>query len=96
MLVAEMMSGRHDYFLPIEAVAAARTEMEKPEAARDAVDAVDRVRDTKPPACSSDSGPIRNARSFDPPGESEIIEIIGRRYGPIRVIFEPEPRENSK
>ena len=95
-LVKEMMSARHDYFLPIEAVAAAIEEKERPEAVRDAVGAVEQVRELNPPSCSSDFGPIRNARSFDPPGESEIKDIIDRRYGPILAILKPAPRKDAK
>ena len=83
-LIGEMMSGAHDYFLPIEAVAAARRALA---AGRDPLDPIENLRDGFGP-CSSNYGPVRNGRDYEPPPEHEIAAIIDRRYGPIAAIFE--------
>jgi exodeoxyribonuclease V gamma subunit len=83
-LIGEMMSGVHDYFLPIEAVDAARRALAT---GRDPLDQIENIRDGFGP-CSSNYGPVRNARDYEPPDEREIVAIVERRYGPIAAIFD--------
>ena len=57
-LVGEMITRAHDYFLPIEAVAAARRAIR---GGKDALDRIDDIREGLG-SCASDYGPVRNAR----------------------------------
>jgi exodeoxyribonuclease V gamma subunit len=83
-LILEMLSGPHDYFLPIEAVDAIRRAAAK---GGDVLDSIDGMREGFG-SCSSDFGPVRHGRDFEPPDEHEIEEIIRRRFGPIQELFE--------
>jgi len=83
-LVGEMITRAHDYFLPIEAVAAARRAIR---GGKDALDRIDDIREGLG-SCASDYGPVRNARDYEPPDEREVAAIIGRRFGPVEAIFE--------
>ncbi|MBV8136811.1 MAG: exodeoxyribonuclease V subunit gamma [Deltaproteobacteria bacterium] len=83
-LVGEMITRAHDYFLPIEAVAAARRAIRD---GKDALDRIDNIREGLG-SCASDYGPVRNARDYEPPDEPEVASIIGRRFGPVDAIFE--------
>ena len=49
----------------------------------DLVDTVEQVLLNEPPKCSSDYGPVRNARDFDLPEEEKIEAIVKRRFDPI-------------
>ena len=51
------------------------------------MEAVEQVLFNDPPKCSSDYGPVRNARDFDPPDEETIEQIVERRFDPIIGIF---------
>jgi exodeoxyribonuclease V gamma subunit len=82
-VVSDLLSSGNDYFLPIEAVAEVAKELQKPENSRDLVEAVERTLLNDPPKCSSDYGPVRNARDFDPPEEEKIEAIVKRRFDPI-------------
>jgi exodeoxyribonuclease V gamma subunit len=82
-VVSDLLSTGNDYFLPIEAVAEVAKELQKPENSRDLVEAVERILLNDPPKCSSDYGPVRNARDFDPPEEEQIQKIVHRRFNPI-------------
>ncbi len=84
-LIGEMMAGAHDYFLPIEAVAAAREALT---AGKDAIAAIDQTRENPISSCASDFGPVRNARDYEPPDETEIEGIIERRFGLVAAIFD--------
>jgi exodeoxyribonuclease V gamma subunit len=86
-VVGDLLSPGNDYFLPIEAVAEAVKELQKPENSRDLVEAVERTLLNDPPKCSSDYGPMRNARDFVPPEEEKIEAIVQRRFSPIAGIF---------
>ncbi|HKN01817.1 MAG TPA: exodeoxyribonuclease V subunit gamma [Candidatus Binataceae bacterium] len=89
-LVGEMMSRAHDYFLPIEAVAAARAALAK---GQDVGDAIDNVRINEFASCRSDFGPVRRVRDhFEPPEEDEAVAIIHRRFDLIDAIFEEKGR----
>ena len=82
-LVEEMMTRAHDYFLPIDAVSDVRRALAKGD---DALQAIENVRE-RPLFCSSDAGPVRQPRDYDPPDENELAAII-RRLRSIAVIFE--------
>jgi exodeoxyribonuclease V gamma subunit len=86
-VVADLLSTRNDYFLPIEAVAEVDKERRKPENSRDLVEAVEQVLLNDSHKSSSEYGPVRNATSFDPPTEEEIERIFKRRFEPIAGIF---------
>jgi exodeoxyribonuclease V gamma subunit len=87
-LIAEMLSRAHDYFLPIEAVAAVRHATSKHGRDADVIGAVEQIRERERPTVRSDYGPIRNARRFNPPPPDEIQEIIARRFGLLAAIFD--------
>ena len=86
-VVSDLLSTGNDYFLPIEAVEEIVKELRKPENGRDLVEAVERILINDFSKSSSEYGPVRNATSFDPPGEEEIEEIVRRRFIPIVGIF---------
>ena len=90
-LAGDLLSGEHDYFLPIEAAEKAFHAIKHGE---DPVKAVLDVRDMKNVSCSSDYGPLRPivTRGFDPPDRRQIESIIARRFGPIASIFENRKR----
>jgi exodeoxyribonuclease V gamma subunit len=86
-LVGDLLSTGNEYFLPIEAVAEVVKELDKPAGRRDVLEAVQRIRLSDFSRSSSEYGPVRDAASFDPPGEAEILEIVARRFLPIIGIF---------
>jgi len=83
-LVGEMVTRAHDYFLPIEAVEAARRARR---GGKDTLDRIDSVREGLG-SCASDYGPVRNARDYEPPDDPEVAAIIERRFGPVEAIFQ--------
>lgn len=83
-LISELIRGAHDYFLPIEAAAAAWDARKKGGSVEDAVDGVREGFG----GCASDYGPVRHGREYEPPEEAEIVAILQRRFAPIAVIFE--------
>ncbi len=87
-VVGDLLSTGNDYFLPIEAVADVVKELRRPEHDRDLIEAVERTLLLDFYPCSSDYGPVRNARDFDPPDKKEIEKIVARRFKPIIGIFE--------
>jgi hypothetical protein len=82
-LIGEMTTRAHDYFLPIEAVDAARRAIIK---GTDPLDPIDNIREGWG-SCASDYGPVRNASDYEPPKEDEIAAIIERRFAPVVAIF---------
>jgi hypothetical protein len=52
------------------------------------LDAINDVRDNEFSRCSSDYGPIRNARRFEPPPLGTLKRIMERRFGLIAAIFD--------
>jgi exodeoxyribonuclease V gamma subunit len=88
-LAGDLLFGKNHYFLPIEAVEDVNKEIVRGRGG-DLVDVVADLRDNEFAKCSSDYGPIRNARRFEPPSLETMKRIIERRFGPIRAIFERE------
>ncbi len=88
-LLSDLLFGKNHYFLPIEAVEKVQKELERgrPD---DSLDAINDVRDNDFGKCSSDYGPIRNARRFEPPSLKALKSIMARRFGPIGAIFDKE------
>ncbi len=82
-VVSDLLSTGNEYFLPIEAVDQVVKELQKTENSRDLVEAVERTLLVDVVKCSSDYGPVRNARDFDPPEEDQIEKIVERRFVPI-------------
>ena len=87
-VVTDLLSTGNYYFLPIEAVEKVVKELDNGKNAHDLVDTVEQVLLVDAAACSSDYGPVRNPRDFDPPDEETIAQIVARRFYPIRGIFE--------
>jgi exodeoxyribonuclease V gamma subunit len=88
-VVSDLLSAGNDYFLPIEAVEKVMKELDDEKNPHDLVDTVEQqVQLIDAASCSSDFGPVRNARDFDPPCEKMIEHIVARRFDPIRGIFE--------
>ncbi len=86
----DLLSGRAEYFLPIEAVAAVLSHLRPADAKHQGSlrDIIRRLREDERLPVSSASGPVRNARRFPPPkSDDEVQEIIERRFGPFRQIF---------
>jgi hypothetical protein len=86
-VVGDLLSTGNHYFLPIEAVEDVVKELHKPEDRRDLIEAVEHTLLNNPPTCSSDYGPVRNPRDFDPPDETSIEQIVARRFDPIIKVF---------
>jgi len=86
-VVSDLLSTGNDYFLPIEAVEKAAKQLDDRKNPHDLVDTVEQILLNDFSACSSDYGPVRNARNFDPPPEERIKEIVERRFNPIIGIF---------
>ncbi len=85
-LVSDLLFARNHYFLPIEAVEDVAKEMSRGH--HDLLDVIYDARDNEFSSCSSDYGPIRNARRFDPPSIEILQRIMSRRFGLIRGIFD--------
>jgi len=88
-LADELLSGSSDYFLPIEAVEAVLSECRSTRAQHPSClrDVIRRLRDERRPV-SSAYGPVRNARRYRlPRSDDEVLELIERRFGPLREIF---------
>jgi hypothetical protein len=86
-LIADMLLERNHYFLPIEAVEKADKELVRGNEG-DVLDVINDFREDEFATCSSDFGPIRNARRFEPPTLTDIKRILDRRFGLIHAIFE--------
>ena len=85
-LLGDLLFGKNHYFLPIEAVDEVDKELGRGSDV-DLLDAVNEIRDNEFAGCSSDYGPIRDARRFDPPTVDEMKRIFDRRFSLIRTIF---------
>ncbi len=85
-LLSDLLFRKNHYFLPIEAVEAADKELERGRET-DVLDVIDDIRDNEFAGCSSDYGPVRDARRFEPPAIEEVKRLINRRFGLIRSVF---------
>jgi hypothetical protein len=90
-LVTDLLLGKNHYFLPIEAVEDVHREVARG-GSGDLVDTINDVRDNEFAKCSSDYGPVRDARRFDPPSLGQLKAIMARRFGLIAAMFEREKR----
>ena len=88
-LLHDLLFEKHHYFLPIEAVENVEKEIARGRGG-DLVDVLDDARDNEFAKCSSDYGPIRNARRFAPPTIEALKRTMDRRFGLIRAIFGKE------
>ena len=86
-LLSDLLFGKNHYFLPIEAVEEANKEIARGRGG-DLLDVIADTRDNEFAKCSSDYGPIRNARRFEPPTVEALKGIMERRFGLIRAIFD--------
>ncbi|MFZ0677109.1 exodeoxyribonuclease V subunit gamma [Candidatus Binatus sp.] len=86
-IVGDLLSTGNTYFLPIEAIEEVVKQLRNDKNPRDLVDVVEQILLNNPPTCSSDYGPVRNPRDFDPPDEKTIEQIVARRFKPIIGIF---------
>jgi exodeoxyribonuclease V gamma subunit len=86
-VVGDLLSTGNDYFLPIEAVEKVVKQLDDEKKPRDLIDTVEQVLLNDFSTCSSDYGPVRNPRDFDPPDEKTIEQIVARRFKPIIEIF---------
>ena len=86
-LLSDLLLGKNHYFLPIEAVDKVEKEIRRG-GGDDLQDLVYEVRDNEYSRCSSDYGPIRDARRFDPPSSEALQRLMERRFGLIRAIFD--------
>jgi exodeoxyribonuclease V gamma subunit len=87
-VVSDLLSTGNDYFLPIEAVEDVVKQLHNEKKPRDLIDTVEQVLLNDFATCSSDYGPVRNPRDFDPPDEKTIEQIVVRRFNPVIGIFE--------
>ncbi len=85
-LISDLLFDRNHYFLPIEAVEDVAKEMSR--GRNDLLDAIYDARDNEFSRCSSDYGPIRNARRFDPPSIEMLQRLMARRFRLIGGIFD--------
>jgi hypothetical protein len=88
-LATDLLLGKNHYFCPIEAVEDVNKELVRG-GNGDLVDIVNDTRDNEFASCSSDYGPIRDARRFDPPSLEQLKKIMLRRFGLIGAIFQRE------
>ncbi len=86
-VVGDLLSTGNDYFLPIEAVEKVVKQLDDAKKPRDLIDTVEQILLNDFSKCSSDYGPVRNPRDFDPPDEKTIEQIVARRFKPIIEIF---------
>jgi hypothetical protein len=86
-LLSDLLFGKNHYFLPIEAVEEVDKEIARGRAG-DLLDVVIDARENEFAKCSSDYGPIRDARRFEPPTIDALKRIVDRRFGLIRAIFD--------
>jgi exodeoxyribonuclease V gamma subunit len=89
-LATDLLGGRNDYFLPIEAVEAVLGNRFEGGAAIERE--IHEVRSSERAFCKSDFGPVRKdkARQFRAPIEEIEAGLIERRYGAMIAIFEDQ------
>ena len=86
-LTTDLLFGKNHYFLPIEAVEDIHKEIIRGDGV-DLIDIVNETRDNDFAKCSSDYGPIRDARRFTPPTGDALREIMRRRFELIGAVFD--------
>jgi hypothetical protein len=86
-LLSDLLFAKNHYFLPIEAVEKVAKEGERG-SREDLLDLIYDVRDNEFARCSSDYGPIRDGRRFEPPTIGALKKIMERRFELIRAIFD--------
>ena len=85
-LTTDLLFGKNHYFLPIEAVEDVHKEIRRRDDV-DLVDIVNETRDNEFAKCSSDYGPIRDARRFAPPTNEALRDLMRRRFELIGGMF---------
>ncbi len=88
-LLSDLLFDKNHYFLPLEAV----EKLDKEIAAKresDLQELVYEIREADQKPCSSDYGPIRDARRFEPPSSTALRRLMKRRFELIRAIFGKE------
>jgi exodeoxyribonuclease V gamma subunit len=75
-LLADLLGGPHDYFLPCEAVFDFW-----PGDQKKLGEIADNLRENRRVQCSSFFGPIPHAERYSTPAESRARELIARRFG---------------
>ncbi|HVN27916.1 MAG TPA: hypothetical protein VMT64_05485, partial [Candidatus Binataceae bacterium] len=86
-LAGDLLFGKNHYFLPIESVEDIYKEIVRG-GTDDFVDIVNEQREDEFARCSSDYGPIRDARRFAPPAGDALKAIMRRRFDLIGAVFE--------
>ncbi|HVA80446.1 MAG TPA: exodeoxyribonuclease V subunit gamma [Candidatus Binataceae bacterium] len=86
-IASDLLSGPHDYFLPIEAAEMYFKAVRKNHSLAGLVAMIETLRDNERHSCSSEYGPLRRWRELEPPATAKIKEILKRRFGPIVAIF---------
>jgi len=92
-IVSDLLSGAHDYFLPIEAVERAYAALRKGEDAASLISALEDIRDSEFGKCSSAYGPLRRWRELEPPRPAKIYDLVKDRFGPIKELFGDDEAE---
>jgi exodeoxyribonuclease V gamma subunit len=77
--IGELLSGRHDYLLPCEAVF-----QHFADESRSVTAFIDELRAKEKTFFSSTYGPVPHPRSYRPPSEDRARELIARRFGLYR------------
>jgi exodeoxyribonuclease V gamma subunit len=85
-LCRDLLSDENVYFLPIEAVQEIIDRKSTEDRAIKEV--IDSLRDNEFHPCRSDYGPVADARSFPSCDPARAREILQRRFGPLKAIFE--------
>ena len=88
-LAEDLFAANNHYFLPIDAVEEVLKKIagQKEPQPRDIWEVIEDLRDNELAPCRSDYGPIRNPRFYSPPTPAVVMEIIRRRFDPIRGDF---------
>ncbi len=91
-LVSDLLSGPHDYFLPVEGAEEVYKLSRKGSGAEEAVSALEEMRDQERDRGlpSSAYGPVRRWRELELPGAQGVFELVNRRFGPTRSLFDDE------
>jgi hypothetical protein len=82
-LVSDLFSGNNRWFLPVDAIEAARATLRTGGDRAALYEAIDSTRESS----VSKYGPLRDANGFPAPPESEIRAIIDRRFGLLSELF---------